>query len=91
MKKWFKTQLALKHGGATSHARRVTYRPGSSTTPVAEAAWPIATGGVTLDDLVVMVDIALGSATVSICLAGDANDDGSVTINEIIAAGNTRR
>jgi hypothetical protein len=33
-----------------------------------------------------MVNIALGNANVSACLAGDANHDDEITINEILAA-----
>ena len=35
-----------------------------------------------------MVNIALGNAGVSTCSAGDANSDGEITIDEIIAAVN---
>ena len=35
-----------------------------------------------------MVNIALGNADVSACTAGDSNQDGSITINEILAAVN---
>jgi hypothetical protein len=40
---------------------------------------------VTVDELIKGVNIALGNANVSTCLAGDANSDGEITINEIIA------
>ena len=33
-----------------------------------------------------MVNIALGTAPATDCQAGDTNGDGSITINEIIAA-----
>ncbi len=35
-----------------------------------------------------MVNVALGSAAVDACTAGDANGDAEITINEIIAAVN---
>ena len=35
-----------------------------------------------------MVNIALGTAPVSACMAGDANGDGEITINEIVAGVN---
>jgi hypothetical protein len=35
-----------------------------------------------------MVDIALGNANVDICLMGDANRDGQITIDEILTAVN---
>jgi hypothetical protein len=40
---------------------------------------------VTVDELIKGVNIALGNANVSTCRAGDANSDGEITINEIIA------
>ena len=46
------------------------------------------TGQVTIDDLILMVNIALGSAPVSRCLPGDANHNGEIAINEIIAGVN---
>lgn len=42
-------------------------------------------GEVTVDELVRMVNIALGAAPVSGCSAGDTNLDGEITIDEIIA------
>jgi hypothetical protein len=42
-------------------------------------------GEVTVDELITMVNIALGTANVTACTAGDANSDGEVTVNEIIA------
>ncbi len=44
------------------------------------------TGAVTVDNLVMMVNIALGSTPVTACTAGDANGDGQITIDEIVAA-----
>ncbi len=43
---------------------------------------------VTVNELIQMVNIALGSADVSTCLAGDPNGDGDVAVNEIIAGVN---
>lgn len=43
---------------------------------------------VTVNELITMVNIALGNSPVSACAAGDANGDGAITINEIIAAVN---
>lgn len=45
-------------------------------------------GEVTVNELITMVNIALGNANVSTCLAGDADGSGEITINEIIAAVN---
>jgi hypothetical protein len=45
-------------------------------------------GEVTVNELITMVNIALGNSPVSACAAGDADGDGEITINEIIAAVN---
>ena len=45
-------------------------------------------GQVTVNELIQMVNIALGTADVSTCLAGDANRDGEITVNEIVAGVN---
>ena len=45
-------------------------------------------GSVTVNELILMVNIALGILPPSACPAGDANHDGSVTITEIITAVN---
>jgi len=45
-------------------------------------------GNVTVNELIIMVNIALGSASVSVCPAGDPNNDGQVTVNEIVAGVN---
>jgi hypothetical protein len=41
---------------------------------------------ITVDELLTVVNIALGNAPVSACRAGDPNGDGQVTIDEILAA-----
>jgi hypothetical protein len=41
-----------------------------------------------VDELVKMVNIALGSADLSTCTAGDQNDDKQIIINEIVVAVN---
>jgi len=43
-------------------------------------------GQVTVDEILTLVNIALGHGQVSDCLAGDANDDQKITIDEILAA-----
>jgi len=45
-------------------------------------------GSVTVDEIVTMVNIALGEANVSTCLAGDPSGDGSITVDEILQAVN---
>jgi len=39
---------------------------------------------VSIDELVMMVNVALDNAPMSMCDAGDANEDGAITIDEII-------
>ena len=46
-------------------------------------------GEVTVDELVLGVNIALGTASVSQCTAMDSSGEGEVTINELIAAVNS--
>jgi hypothetical protein len=45
-------------------------------------------GQVSIEELLALVNIALGAADVSACTAGDANSDGAITIDEILAAVN---
>jgi hypothetical protein len=45
-------------------------------------------GDVTVNEIITMVNIALGNSPVSACPAGDADNSGDITINEIIAAVN---
>lgn len=45
-------------------------------------------GDVTVDELVIMVKIALAEAPLADCVAGDADGSGDITIDEIIAAVN---
>src|ERR1700675_3851024 len=44
------------------------------------------TGSVQINDLILMVNIALGNASLSTCMSGDADASGEITINEIILA-----
>jgi hypothetical protein len=41
---------------------------------------------VTVDELLSMVNIALGTAPIENCTAGDANGDGEITVDEVVAA-----
>lgn len=43
---------------------------------------------VTVDEIVTMVNIALGNQGIAVCLAGDRDGDGGITVDEIIAAVN---
>ena len=44
---------------------------------------------VTVNELIQIVNIALGDADISTCTAGDANNDGEITVTEIIAGVNS--
>jgi hypothetical protein len=46
-------------------------------------------GRVTINELIMMVNIALGNAPLSGCPAGDANADGAIAIDDLIRAVNT--
>ena len=75
-----------------------TLSPTSTQTPApTETATPTpppcvgdcdGSGQVTVDDILTMVNIALGNTPVTACDAGDANQDGQVTIDEILTAVN---
>ncbi len=69
-----------------------TASPTASISPTVAAAKCVGDchgdGEVTVDELLSMVNIALGSAPVSGCLAGDGNGDGEITIDEILSAVN---
>ncbi|MDX2169059.1 MAG: hypothetical protein SF182_18470 [Deltaproteobacteria bacterium] len=45
-------------------------------------------GGVTVDDLVKAVNVALGATALDTCVPADANQDGAVQVNELILAVN---
>jgi predicted outer membrane repeat protein len=45
-------------------------------------------GHVTVDEILTMVNIALGNTPVTTCQAGDANHDGQITVDEILTAVN---
>ncbi|MFI5395793.1 MAG: plastocyanin/azurin family copper-binding protein [Candidatus Binatia bacterium] len=45
-------------------------------------------GQVTVDEILTMVNIALGNAQITACEAGDANHDGHITVDEILTAVN---
>jgi len=46
-------------------------------------------GDVTVNELITMVNIALGTANVTACTAGDANGDGEIAVNAIVAGVNS--
>ena len=45
-------------------------------------------GQVTVNELLTVVNIALGSTPVTACNAGDANHDNQITVDEILSAVN---
>ncbi|MGD0946648.1 MAG: dockerin type I domain-containing protein [Candidatus Binatia bacterium] len=45
-------------------------------------------GQVTIDDILTIVNIALGNTTLCACEAGDVNGDGQITVDEILTAVN---
>ena len=45
-------------------------------------------GEVTVDEILTMVNIALGTTDVAMCMAGDGNHDSQITVDEIITAVN---
>ncbi|MFI5397806.1 MAG: hypothetical protein ACHQ9S_19900 [Candidatus Binatia bacterium] len=46
------------------------------------------TSGVTVDEILTMVNIALGNTPIASCEAGDANGDGRITVDEILTGVN---
>ena len=60
----------------------------SSPTPAACVGDCDGGGDVTVNEIINMVNIALGSTPLSACTAGDADHSGDITINEMIAAVN---
>ncbi len=65
--------------------------PTPTPTPTAVAGCPgdcDGSGSVDINELLTLVNIALGTRPVSACEAGDRNKDGQITIDEILAAVN---
>ena len=80
-------------GGGRSLMLKVGSQVGMLTGGVRIAAPPCegdcnVSGGVTIDELLTMVNIALGNVAVQACTPGDANGDGRITVDEILAAVN---
>ncbi|MGD0947978.1 MAG: DUF4185 domain-containing protein [Candidatus Binatia bacterium] len=66
----------------------VTPAPIPTATPMPCAGDCNHNGQVTVDEILTMVNIALGNTPVTACEAGDANHDGQITVDEILAAVN---
>lgn len=62
--------------------------PTPSVTPVACVGDCGGDGAVTVDELLVMVNVALGNIDATACVAGDVNGDGEITVDEILQAVN---
>jgi hypothetical protein len=66
--------------------------PVPTTTPTPHPTVPPCPGdcsgdrSVTVDEILTLVNIALGNATITLCDASDLNGDGSITVDEILAA-----
>ena len=68
---------------------------GSAPTPTATPAAAVCSGdcngdgSVTVDELLTLVNIAIGSVGLADCTAADVNHDGEITVDEILAAVNS--
>lgn len=82
--------LSLACVGVAFAPYAVSAAPEPAVTPIAETCIGDCNddGSVTVDELLTMVNIALGNASVSACSAGDANGDGQISIDEILSAVN---
>jgi hypothetical protein len=64
----------------------VTVTPTPTRAPCAGAC--AVADRVTIDDVLTLVNVALGNAPVAACMAGDVDHDGRISITEILAAAN---
>jgi hypothetical protein len=74
---------------ATLTATAPPQATGTATATVVPGSCPgdcNGSGEVTINELITLVNIALGSAPVSACSAGDLNHDGMIAINELVTA-----
>ncbi len=79
--------ILLNRTGATPGTPSPTPTP--TPTPPATCVGDCGRDGeVTIDELILMVNVALGITSVQNCAPGDANGDGEITIDEIIQAVN---
>ena len=90
------TRTATVTPPATAEPTQTPTRPLPSTptppaAPSATAGLPCAgdcngSGEVTIGELVTLVNIVLGNASIDQCRAGDRDGNGTVTVNEVVAA-----
>ena len=68
----------------------ITHTPVTSPTPTAPSVACVGDcdgdGTVTVDEIVRMISIALGTGQISSCEGGDSNGDRGITVDEIVAA-----
>jgi hypothetical protein len=67
-------------------AATATATPTDTPTPITCTGDCDESGGVTINEIISMVNIALGTAQLSTCPLGDADESGAIEINEIVAA-----
>lgn len=60
--------------------------PTATATPIPCVGDCNSSGQVTVDEILTMMNIALGGASVSACTPGDANGNGQITVDEILTA-----
>jgi hypothetical protein len=77
----------LKDIGWTLNAT-ATPTPTPTPTPVPCVGDCNGGGTITVDEILTMVNIGLGNASIDLCRAGDANGDGQITGDEILTAVN---
>jgi hypothetical protein len=85
------TATAVDTATATATAPGATATATGTATATAGVPCPgdcNGSGEVTIDELIRIVNIALGNQPVSNCLAGDLTGDGTIAINEIVTAVN---
>ncbi len=63
-----------------------TFTANPTTTPMVCLGDCNGSGDVTVEEIITMVNIALGNVAISACVAGDADRNGEITVNEIVGA-----
>ncbi|MFI5365846.1 MAG: hypothetical protein ACHQ4J_09490 [Candidatus Binatia bacterium] len=73
---------------AAASVSQVFIQDGTVTVPALCVGDCNGSGTVTVDEILAMVNIALGNTNISACLAGDADMSNSITIDEVLTAVN---